>query len=120
MYSQDFTSGGGGGTAGTCLFQSYDAKPNADMRLRQAWIQYTGSGLFGVPAGVKIGHQLLTLGEKQFLNHERFGDDALVLFVNPTKELSLAAATIKANEGLYTLPGDDLDAICPYRHLQIQ
>jgi hypothetical protein len=80
------------------------------MRLRQAWIQYTGSGLLGVPAGLKVGHQLITLGEKQFLNHERFGDDALVLFVNPTKELTLAAATAKLNEGLYTLPGDDIDA----------
>jgi hypothetical protein len=95
----------GGGSA----FQSHDSKPNADMRLRQAWILYTGSGLLGAPAGIKIGHQLITLGEKQFLNHERFGDDALIVFVNPTKELHLAAATIKANEGFYTLPGDDLD-----------
>jgi len=95
---------------GPSAFQGYDSKPNADMRLRQAWIQYTGSGLFGVPAGLKVGHQLITLGEKQFLNHERFGDDALIVFVNPTKELSLAAATAKLNEGLYTMPGDDIDA----------
>ena len=89
--------------------QGHDAKPNADLRFRQAWIQYTGSGLLGAPAGIKIGHQLITLGEKQFLNHERFGDDALIFFVNPTKDLHLAAATVKANEGIYTVPGDDLD-----------
>jgi hypothetical protein len=94
---------------GPNVFQGHDSKPDADMRLRQAWILYTGSGLLGAPAGIKIGHQLITLGEKQFLNHERFGDDALIVFVNPTKELHLAAATVKANEGTYTLPGDDLD-----------
>ena len=94
---------------GPNVFQGHDSKPNADMRLRQAWILYTGSGLLGAPAGIKIGHQLITLGEKQFLNHERFGDDALIVFVNPTKELHIAAATVKANEGTYTLPGDDLD-----------
>jgi hypothetical protein len=105
VQSGSYTWGGG-----PSAFQSYDSKPNADMRLRQAWIQYTGSGLLGVPVGIKIGHQLITLGEKQFLTHERFGDDALVLFVNPTKELTLAAATAKLNEGLYTLPGDDIDA----------
>jgi hypothetical protein len=103
--------GQGGGTSGTTSpLQGYDAKPNADMRLRQAWIQYTGSGLLGVPAGIKVGHQLITLGEKQFLNHERFGDDALVIFVNPTNETTLAAATAKLYEGIYTLPGDDIDA----------
>lgn len=89
--------------------QGYDSKPNADLRFRQAWILYTGSGLLGAPAGVKVGHQLISLGEKQFLDHERFGDDALIVFVNPIKELHLAAATVKANEGIYTLPGDDLN-----------
>ncbi|MFH1703344.1 MAG: hypothetical protein ABIB41_07940 [Nitrospirota bacterium] len=94
---------------GPNVFQGHDSKPNADLRFRQAWILYTGSGLLGAPAGIKIGHQLITLGEKQFLNHERFGDDALIVFVNPTKELHIAAATVKANEGAYTLPGDDLN-----------
>jgi hypothetical protein len=96
--------------SGSYLWGNYESKPRTDMKLRQAWIQYTGSGLFGVPSGMKIGHQLLTLGEKQFLNHERFGDDALVLFVNPTKELSLAAVDAKLNEGLPDLARDDLDA----------
>jgi hypothetical protein len=95
--------------SGSYIWGNYESKPDTDLKLRQAWIQYTGSGLFGVPSGIKIGHQLLTLGEKQFMNHERFGDDALVAFVNPTKELSLALATAKLNEGYYTLPGDDID-----------
>jgi hypothetical protein len=95
--------------SGSYIWGNYESKPDTDLKLRQAWIQYTGSGLFGVPSGIKIGHQLLTLGEKQFMNHERFGDDALVVFVNPTKELSLTAATAKLNEGYYTVPGDDID-----------
>jgi hypothetical protein len=94
---------------GPNVFQGHDSKPNSDIKLRQAWILYTGSGLLGAPAGIKVGHQLITLGEKQFLNHERFGDDALIVFVNPTKELHIAAATVKANEGTYTIPGNDLD-----------
>jgi hypothetical protein len=96
--------------SGSYLWGNYESKPNADLKLRQAWIQYTGSGLLGVPAGIKIGHQLLTLGEKQFLNHERFGDDALLVFVNPTKELSLAAVDAKLNEGYPDFAGDDVDA----------
>ena len=86
-------------TSGLYKWGTYDAKPDAELFFRQLWIQYTGSGLLGVPAGIKVGHQLLTLGEKQFLNHERFGDDAIVVFVNPTKELHLAALTAKLDEG---------------------
>lgn len=88
-----------------------DQKPNQTLNFRQAWILYKGSGLLGVPAGIKVGHQLLTLGEKQFLNLERFGTDAVVVFVEPTKELFLAALTAKINEGSIQLSGDDLDCI---------
>jgi hypothetical protein len=64
----------------------------------------------GVPSGLKVGHQLLTLGEKQFLNLERFGTDAIVVFTEPTKELFLAALTAKVSEGSSTLNTDDTDA----------
>jgi hypothetical protein len=87
-------------TSGLYKWGSHDAKPDAELFFRQLWIQYTGSGLLGVPAGIKVGHQLLTLGEKQFLNHERFGDDAIIVFVNATKELHLAAAIVKLDEGI--------------------
>jgi len=108
------------GTSGLYTWGSNDAKPNADLLFRQAWIQYTGSGLLGVPSGIKVGHQLLTLGEKQFLNLERFGTDAIVVFTNPMKELHLAALTAKIQEGSdpVSTPGrqtftdntDDIDA----------
>lgn len=86
-----------------------DTKPNADFGFRQAWIQYTSSGLLGVPSGIKVGHQLITLGEKQFLNNERFGDDAIILWTDPTKEFHLAAGTAKLNEGIWTNHSDDID-----------
>ncbi len=86
-----------------------DTKPNADFGIRQAWIQYTGSGLLGVPSGIKVGHQLITLGEKQFLNNERFGDDAILAWTDPTKELHLAVGTAKLNEGIWTNHSDDID-----------
>jgi hypothetical protein len=89
---------------------SNDSKADAHMYFRQAWIQYTGSGLLGVPSGIKAGHMLVTLGEKQFLNHERFGDDAILLTVEPTKELFIGLLTLKINEGLTTIHRDDIDA----------
>lgn len=90
---------------------SNDAKAGeGNLWFRQAWIQYTGSGLLGVPSGMKVGHMLLTLGEKQFFNHERFGDDAILLWIDPTKELHLEAATVKLIEGNLNQDGDDIDA----------
>jgi hypothetical protein len=79
-----------GGPEGT-----YDTKPNGDLRFRQLWIMYTGSGLIGAPAGIKAGHMPISLGEKQFLNNERFGDDAILLWVDPTKEMHIVAGTVK-------------------------
>lgn len=96
-------------TSGLYKWGNQDQKPAADLFFRQLWIQHTGSGLLGIPAGVKIGHQLLTLGEKQFLNHERFGDDAIVLFVQPTKELFIGGIIGKLSEGAWQLNTDDLD-----------
>ena len=87
----------------------YDTKPSADLYFRQLWIMYYGSALLGVPAGIKIGHMPLSLGEKQFLNNERFGDDAILVWVDPTKELHVAAGLLKLAEGDYYNHTDDLD-----------
>jgi hypothetical protein len=61
----------------------------------QAFVTYTGSGLFGVPAGLKIGHMPLALGHKTFFEHTNDGDDAIVLFVNPTKQVHISLLSIK-------------------------
>lgn len=101
----------GAATSGLYYWGTQDAKADGGhMWFRQAWVQYTGSGLLGVPAGLKAGHMLLTLGEKQFLNHERFGDDAILLTVEPTKELLIGLLTAKLAEGSNNISGDDIDA----------
>lgn len=71
----------------------------SNVTIRQAWIQYQGTGLLGVPAGIKVGRQLVKLGYGLFYDHTYFGDDAIVVFVQPMKELTLAAFTIKWSEG---------------------
>lgn len=87
----------------------YDTKADADLRFRQLWIQYTGSGLLGAPAGIKVGHMPIVLGEKQFLNNERFGDDGILVWVDPTKELHIALGTAKLAEGAIDEHWDDVD-----------
>jgi hypothetical protein len=82
----------------------------------QAWIQYTGAGLLGVPAGIKIGHMPLALGHQTFFQHTTNGDDAIVLFADPTKAWHVALLTIKLSENFGTGGGqfsdntNDLDA----------
>jgi hypothetical protein len=104
--------------SGEYVWGAYNMKPATDLFFRQLWISYTGSGIFGVPAGIKIGHMPISIGEKQFINHERFGDDAILLTLEPTKELHLAVATAKLIEGypsstnLFTNHSEDLDAYC--------
>lgn len=101
-YMELETSGGGNNNSGVLYWGtgstnngSYDSKPNGDLRFRQVWLQYTGSGLLGAPAGIKVGHMPIALGEKIFLNNERFGDDAILAWVDPTKEMHLLAGTVK-------------------------
>lgn len=93
------TASGTSRNSGLWYWGNYDTKPDAHLRIRQAWVQYTGSGLLGVPSGIKIGHMPISLGEKQFLNNERFGNDAILVWLDPTKELHLLAGTTKLNEG---------------------
>ena len=103
------TASGGNRNSGLYYWGTYDTKPNADILIRQAWIQYTGSGLLNVPSGIKIGHMPLSLGEKQFLNNERFGNDGILLWTDPSKELHLALATSKLQEGEVSLHADDIN-----------
>ncbi|MEW6052272.1 MAG: alginate export family protein [Nitrospirota bacterium] len=101
-------------TSGVYYWGSLDSKPNSRVVIRQAWMQYTGSGLLGMPAGVKLGHTLITLGEKIWFDTSRFGTDGILVWVDPMKELHLVLHTLKLNEGSVS-PGtishsDDLDA----------
>jgi len=87
-----------------------NAKPTADPDFLQAWILYTGQGLFGVPAGLKIGHMPLKLAYGQFFDHTQYGDDALVFFVDPNKDMHIGLLTIKLAEFTTTDNTNDLDA----------
>ncbi|MBI5196891.1 MAG: hypothetical protein HZA10_11315 [Nitrospirae bacterium] len=70
-----------------------------DLRILQAWIQ--SKEVIG-PIGFKIGHMPIKLGNGLFLDHSKFGDDAIMLFANPTKEVELALVDAKFTEGLTT------------------
>lgn len=70
-----------------------------ELSFIQAWLQHTGSGLLGMPAGFKIGHMPLALGNGLFFDRTKNGEDALVLFADPTKELHLALVGAKFREG---------------------
>jgi hypothetical protein len=76
------------------VWGDFDAKPDT-LSILQAWILYSGSGLLGVPAGIKIGHMPLALGQGIFFDHTKYGDDAIVLFALPTKQLEVDLLTIK-------------------------
>lgn len=85
-------------------------KKPTGLDILQAWILYQGSGLFGFPAGLKAGHMPFSLSEKVFIDHTKFGDDALVFFLNPTKQLHIALVTLKLDEASKSNNIDDLDA----------
>ena len=72
------------------------------VAIRQMWILHTGTGLLGVNAGIKVGHMPLLLGSGLFYDHSYFGDDAVVLFVDPIKELELSLVGIDFSDGYFT------------------
>jgi len=109
MIELESQSGPEGGTSDFYTWGTLNEK-QSDVNLRQAWLQYTGSGLLGVPAGIKTGHMGLILGLGKFLNLTRYGTDAIVLFVDPTKQLHIGLLTAKVNEGSTSDNTDDSDA----------
>ena len=98
-----FGSEGCKGLGGT--FKCGDVKAN-EFRILQAWIQHSGSGLFGVPAYVKVGHQPITIGAGVFYRHDLYNDDAIVLGITPVKGLDISAVTVKISEGLQNSSDD--------------
>lgn len=68
-----------------------------DLSVLQAWINYHP----GV-VGFKIGHMPLLLGHKTFFDHRGSGDDAIVIYADPSKDTHIAGLTIKLVEGSAT------------------
>jgi len=79
------------------------------LNLLEAWVLHTGSGLLGMPTGIKVGHMPLALGNKIFFDHTLFGDDAIVVFADPTKELHVGLLSVKISENV-TTKNDDSNA----------
>lgn len=69
------------------------------LSILQAWLMHAGSDLLGVTSGFKIGHMPLALGNSLFFDHTKFGDDAIVAFLFPVKELELDAVNIRFRGG---------------------
>jgi hypothetical protein len=91
------------GLGGT--FKCGDVKGNS-FRVLQAWIQHTGSGLFGVPAYIKVGHQPIVIGQGVFYSHNIYNDDAIIAGITPVKGLDLSAVTVKLQENLQNSADD--------------
>ncbi len=66
-----------------------------EFNVLQAWILYKATDT----VGLKIGHMPLALGNKLFFNHTKFGDDAIVVFADPSDDLHVGALAIKFSEG---------------------
>ncbi len=98
----------GTGSQDNYVWGNFNSKPT-QLDILQAWMMYSGSGLFGFPSGLKIGHMPLALGQKEFFDHTKFGDDAIVAFLLPTKELEIDLLTIKFAENNQAINTDDLD-----------
>lgn len=98
------------GTADTYTWgtNTFNSKPT-DLHINEAWILYSGSGLLGFNSGLKIGHMPLALGMKEFFDHTKFGDDAIIFFMDPTKQLHVGLLTIKFDEANRFDNTDDLD-----------
>ncbi len=64
------------------------------LNVRNAWLEHTIADMITI----KAGHQPIKLGWGLFYDHSLYGDDAIVVTVKPTKELSISALTSKLDE----------------------
>ena len=107
--SQDITNWGSEASGATGTLGFSNGKQNS-MKVLQAWILHQGSGLLSVPALVKIGHMPIQIGMYGlFYEHTKFGDDAILLGVDPIKGMHLILGTVKLFEGATGL-NDDVTA----------
>jgi hypothetical protein len=71
------------------------------LNIREAWIDYSKDMY-----GLTVGHMPLYLGNKLFFDHAKYGDDAILVTVKPTKEFSANLLTFKMVEGATNTPND--------------
>ncbi|MBI4823736.1 MAG: alginate export family protein [Nitrospirae bacterium] len=100
--SDVYTPGTNDGATG--VYTQGNAKQSTPMLL-ESWILYKGDKV-----GLKAGHMPLALGNNLFFNHTKFGDDAIVLFMDPTKEIHVGLLTIKIDEESSEVKGNTEDS----------
>jgi len=76
------------------------------MNILEAWIEYVPGNW-----GIKAGHMPLALGNKLWFDHTKYGDDAIVAFMNPNDATHIAALTIKFEEGAPTTYSSDVNGL---------
>jgi len=96
--SDTYTWGVGGSENTGTLGQNLGNGKRGTLNVLEAWIQHKGSGLLGIPAGIKIGHMPVVLGYGLFYNHGKFGDDAIYLWINPVKKMEIGLMGVKLAE----------------------
>ncbi len=107
--SNDVSEWGNPGTAAN-PYSSFDGKQSNGLGILEAWINYAGSGLLGVPTGIKVGHMPLALGPAPlFFDHRKFGDDAVVAYTNPTPSTHITVLTVKAVDESQVVNNDNHD-----------
>lgn len=94
----------GSDSTDTWTWGGVDTK-RGSMAIRQAYISHS----FGKTATLQTGHMLMSLGNKLFYDHTKFGADAIVLTI-PVGNGNLTLLTIKHSEGTSSAQNDDLDA----------
>ncbi len=105
--SDTYEWGDGGSSQAYGTYQRGNYKPTA-LYIRQAYIDHHGTGLLGREAGFKVGHMLIGLGNGLFLDHTKFGDDALIFWVDP-EGTTVSFTYVKFREGSNVV-NDDVNA----------
>ena len=95
-YDNMYGGSGGTGVGGSGKSDSYGLaggvgnELKGTVSIRNMWILYKGTGLLGVESGIKVGHMPMSLGSGLFFDHTYFGDDGIIAYVFPVKELEVA------------------------------
>lgn len=78
-----------------------------ELRILEAWIQHEFTS---APLGFKVGHMPIILGRGLFVNHTRFGDDALDVYMKPADNITIDLVDIKHSEGVTSNADDETDS----------
>ncbi len=102
--SGDNYTWGNGNASGLHSGGSKQLDGNTDLSILEGWLQYEPGMV-----GIKVGHMPVKLANKVFFDHRGSGDDAALVFANPSDSTHVALMAIKFDEGSDTESADDFD-----------